>query len=210
VSAVSELEEDITSLTTGLQSVNVGVLENDTNPIAGQVNNWGYTNGIAVDFNSRSIAFDLGEMMGIGKIELWNAVSTTRLTQGNYSIYSSNDNITYVQVNNWTFNSTIINGQLIHAFTFVNLNAKYVKVHQNIADTSNNYTFVLSNPQTAAKVYDQGALLPQLPATVGLADNDLQPTTGPLSVWGYTDGVAIDYHSGSVGFDLGVQREAFL
>ncbi|MCU6793628.1 discoidin domain-containing protein [Paenibacillus sp. WQ 127069] len=183
-------------------SATVGATGNDIDPLAGILVSWGYTDGVAVDYGNVSVGFDLGSAKGIGKIELWNYTSTTRLGQSNYTVYSSNDNLTYVPVKNWTFSSNIVNGKMVHTFTFANLTARYVKVHQNIADTST-YTFVLFNLQTDAKIYDQSILAPQMSATVGATGNDIDPLAGRLVSWGYTDGVAVDYGNVSVGFDLG-------
>jgi Bacterial surface proteins containing Ig-like domains len=185
-----------------INSIN-GYVDKDTSPTTGSVGYWTYNSGIAVDCNNRSIVADIGSSLSIAKIELRDSDTTTRMTQTDYTIYTSNDNCEYTQITDWTFTSDIVNNQLIHTFTFTGITARYIKIHTNYSDLS--FSFILSNLQKDLKVFinsDDG----QISTISGYLDNDTSPASGVLGTWGYTTGLAHDCQNRSVGVDLGNSR----
>ncbi|WP_158306268.1 fibronectin type III domain-containing protein [Paenibacillus curdlanolyticus] len=125
------------NLTRKLMSKQIlGYRDMDTSPAYSPFDNAGYSGLIGLDANNRSVSVDLGSSRGIAKAELTDSDNTTRLSQGNYVIYKSNDNITYTAVTGWLFSASVVNGRMVHAFTFNGLSARYLRITTNFADAS--------------------------------------------------------------------------
>ncbi|THF77328.1 sialidase family protein [Cohnella fermenti] len=169
-----------------------GFVPDDVTPASGNLENIGNTAALALDYKNRSVGMDLGRVETITQIKLIDNDSSNRLGSSNLSVYISNANDGDWQlVTGWTFakaGGTITLGGL-------NAQARYVKVHQNYADTA--YTFV-NGLQEIIEVVSG-------PATrrIGYLTGDTSPASGNLASWGTSGSFGFDYQSRSVGMDLG-------
>lgn len=175
-----------------------GYLASDTNPEIGAIGNWGFSSGVAVDYQDNSVGIDLGSSRSVNRIELWDTDTSTRCTEYNYVLYWSNDNSSYTQISGWGFSERIVGSQRVHSFQFTGITARYIKIHTTYGDAA--YTFVLSPFQSNVKVFGGLGL------TAGYLASDTSPETGAIGNWGFSSGVAVDYQDNSVGIDLGSSR----
>ncbi|PYI53965.1 DUF2341 domain-containing protein [Paenibacillus flagellatus] len=129
----------------------VGYADNDRNPAASPLGNWGVTLGIALDYAYRSVGVDLGSVRPFNTVELIESQAPSRLQKPDLSLYVSNDNATYTKVADWDFLKL---GRTIVLYNF-NATARYVKIHNHIDDTS--YTFSNTNQQRFVRVLDRPA-----------------------------------------------------
>ncbi|WP_217596786.1 sialidase family protein [Cohnella sp. GbtcB17] len=169
-----------------------GFVPDDVNPAAGNLENVGNTAALALDYKNRSVGMDLGRVETITQIKLIDNDASNRLSSGNLAVYISNINDGDWQlVTGWTYSKaggTITLGGL-------NAQARYVKVHQNYADTA--YTFV-NGLQEIIQVVSEPAS-----RRIGYLTGDTNPATGNLGSWGTSGSFGFDYQSRSMGMDLG-------
>lgn len=122
----------------------VGYLGPDLNPSTGVIGSWGYTGGVAIDYLCRSIGVDLATPQHFNRIVLKSTSSATRIQKTDLSIWTSNDNASYLRVVDWDF--VKINGGRLELFNIDRI-ARYVKIHNHINDTA--FTFGGPLPQLA-------------------------------------------------------------
>jgi len=184
--------QDMIEVKTGEASRQIGYKNGDTNPVSGNISNFGFSGSFGLDYGSRSIGIDLGAVETVQSIRLWDNDGVNRLTASDLSVYASQTNFgDWVPVNGWTFAKT--NGNIV--LGGLSVQARYIKVHQSYPDTG--FTFVnglqdMLTVQTAE----------HHPLT-GYLTGDTNPLTGNLGNFSYTGPVALDYGSRSVGVDLG-------
>ena len=123
----------------------VGLANNDTNPAAGAITNWGGRGSVAVDYQRRSVGADLGAVNTVRQLELVNRTDSSRLIPSDYTLWKSDDNVTYELIEDWELETKVEEGQLHHVFTGFEVETRYIKVNTSYEDTS--YTFVLANLQ---------------------------------------------------------------
>jgi hypothetical protein len=176
----------------------VGYLNNDANPATGAVSNWGGTGAVALDCLQRSVALDLGTSKKISTITLRDSDGTSRLVAADYTIWQSNNNVTYTQVTGWSLTTSTLGGRLVHKFRLPSsVTARYVKVHNATYTGSSGYTFILaslSRDSIASSI------------VVGLLTNDTAPASGTVTSWGGTGSAALDYQQRSVVLDFSTSQ----
>lgn len=137
----------------------VGLANNDTNPAAGAITNWGGRGSVAVDYQRRSVGADLGGVNTVRQLELVNRTDSSRLIPSDYTLWKSDDNVTYELIEDWELETKVEEGQLHHVFTGFEVETRYIKVNTSYEDTS--YTFVLANLQEDLRVYGEEKPLPE-------------------------------------------------
>lgn len=110
---------------------------------------------VAFDMLDRSIGFRLETPSGavVDEVSLRDSDGDTRLTAQDYSVWVSDDNDSYREVNGWTLDERIgADGRLVHTFNFrgLNVDQPYLKIHQAFGDTAR--TFVIRSMQRDATV----------------------------------------------------------
>lgn len=120
-----------------------GYVRPDSNPASGQLSNWSYSLPVGLDYTYTSVGVDLFGIVPVDSIEVLDSDTSTRITQSNYTLYRSDNNVTYTQITGWTFSTRTDSGRLVHKFSFSSVNARYLKVCCNLSDTS--WTFRILN-----------------------------------------------------------------
>lgn len=175
-----------------------GYLDNDTNPTTGSLSGWDVAS-TAVDYCRRSVGMAFSIITEIDRIEITNDTNTSRCTASSYTIYWSNDNITYTQIPSFTFYEKIVSGKLVHGFKFNAVSVRYIKINTTYTDTA--YTFTLTPMRSMFKAYSPSTKI-TVSKTTGYLDNDTNPSTGAITSW--VDGnVAVDYQNRSIALDFG-------
>lgn len=137
---LQRLQEDICA-----HSVTVGLLNNDNDPATGSVLSWGGTASVALDYQRRSVVLDFSTVQRVGHVRLSDSNDATRVAAANYTVWRSNDNVTYTEVRGWSWVSRLAEGRIVHTLVGLDFEARYVKINTTFSDTA--YTFVLSNLQ---------------------------------------------------------------
>lgn len=173
---------------------NVGYVNLDTNPSAGNLSSLGYAGSFGLDYRDRSIGMDLGRTETISEIKLYDNNAVNRIAASNLSVYTSNtNNGDWQLVTGWTFAKT--NGTI--TLSGLSTQARYVKVHQNYSDSA--FTFVNGLQDMMDVTTSELQWLP-IPATLPLnqwndirLDFDLATVTADV----YVNGV----HKGQIQSD---------
>ncbi|HEY0248890.1 MAG TPA: exo-alpha-sialidase [Gryllotalpicola sp.] len=160
----------------------------DPNPATGSLVSLGGTGRVALDYQRRSVGIDFGEATAVSGLALvQDAVSGSRLTPADLSIWVSDDNAHWHQLTGWT----IQGGALVFTLSGPSVTTRYIKVNQSYAD----------NAWTFANNLDQ-ILRPVVAAQAGYVE-DPDPATGNLHSFGGTGRAAFDYQRRSIGLDFG-------
>lgn len=176
----------------------VGYLNNDATPATGAVSNWSGTGPVALDCMLRSVALDFGTAEKVRTITLRDSDGTSRLIAADYTIWKSDDNITYTQVTSWTLDTSTLIDRLIHTFRLPSsVTARYVKVHNATYSSSTGYTFILASLSRDTIATSTVA---------GLLNNDTSPPSGAITSWGGTGPAALDYQQRSVALDFSTSQ----
>lgn len=122
----------------GTLSGTVGYVNDDRNPAAGAIGNWGQSVSAALDYAYRSVGVDLGAPVSFNTIELKEPSGPSRIEKSDLSLYVSGDNTTFAKVTNFDF-LKLNNRIILYNFSAT---ARYVKVHNHFDDAS----FTFSNP----------------------------------------------------------------
>ncbi len=207
---LADIQTDVKAYGSYTKSYGIcGFIEGDYVPQSGKISSWSPSTPVALDYNKRSIGIDLGETKAVGKIELVNRSSSTRITQSDYSLYISDDNEAYTKVDQWQFRESVVNGQLVHVFILPEISTRYVKIGTRYEDTGSNYTFVtaglLSDSLLAYTVNSYYEPLKEgIKSKTGYLNSDLNPADTPISDWTAESPVFLDTESRSIGIDMGM------
>lgn len=183
----------------------VGFINDETDPSNGAMSNWGFSSTVAFDVEQRSVGIDTGTSRGISAIELWDSDHETRITEQDYTLYQSEDNIFYTPIRHWILQTKIVDNRLVHVFSFKNVNARYIKI-KTAYDDLEAWTFVFHNLQEDMKVFST-PVVTKLPSSAGLRVSDADPSNGAMDQWGYDPGpVSLGTAYESVGVDIGYPR----
>lgn len=153
-----ELARDLAGDDTRLPAA-IGVLTNDAAPATGAFANFAVTTAAALDFQRRSLGVDTFGAATIRRVELVARDATTRLAEADYTLWTSQDNVTYQQLTGWTFAASSEGGRVVHTFGGFEVQARYLKVNTRFADSA--FTFVLQDPRADVRVH--GAAAPPAP-----------------------------------------------
>lgn len=137
-----------------------GYVRPDSNPASGQLTNWGYALPVGFDYTYTSVGVDLLGVVPVDSIEVLDDNTSTRVTQSNYNLYISNDNITYTEITGWTFSTRTENARLVHKLSFNSVNARYLKLHCNLGDT--NWSFRILNINKDVKAFSSTLAVPTM------------------------------------------------
>ncbi|SDT21533.1 BNR/Asp-box repeat-containing protein [Jiangella sp. DSM 45060] len=130
----------------------VGWLGADTDPATGPLAQIGGTGGFALDRDRRSVGAFLATPARINRLELTASGSTsTRLAEQDYTLWTSDDNITYQQLTGWSFQASTTDGHPVHTFTNLDTTTRYIKINTRYTDTA--HTFVMTNRAADLAVY---------------------------------------------------------
>lgn len=129
-------------------NVRTGWTEFDRHPVYGRIFGWDTScaqRPMALDYRQRSLGLDVTLRSGqsISSISLRDSDGSSRLTAGDYAVWTSADNDTWTPVSGWTLSAATSGGRLVHTFRGLALTQRYVKISQRYADTA--YTFVLDD-----------------------------------------------------------------
>lgn len=102
------------------------------------------TGAVALDYLRRSLVADLGTVGAVDRIELVDRDASSRLTAADYTLWISDDNQAYQQLDGWTLQTRQQDGRLVHEFTGLSASARYVKINTRHEDAG--FTFVVDNP----------------------------------------------------------------
>lgn len=140
------------------------VLGPDPYPATGRVGGaFSTTGAVALDYLRRSLVADLGTVSAVGRVELVDRDATSRLTASDYTLWSSRDNQSYQRLDDWTLRTRQQDGRLVHEFTGLSAEARYVKITTRYDDTA--FTFVVDKPAEDVRLFgtagepDPGAAL---------------------------------------------------
>ena len=124
----------------------VGYLDNDVNPSTGAIQNWGYSQAVALDYQYRSIGIDLGNVKTLNLVRLIEDTGPSRIKKSDLSLYTSPDNVHYTKVDDWDFYKKD------NVITLYNLSLtdRYVKIHGHFED--GNFSFSNTNLQNMVEV----------------------------------------------------------
>ena len=193
----------------GVGAYTIGVLNNDENPLAASIGQWGYTGNAAIDYDDTSFGIDFGSPKQVTKVELWDDDNSTRCTASSYELYWSNGNTSYKSISGITFSERTENDRKVHSFEFSGITARYIKIHSTYSD-QNAYTFVLSPLQSGVKAFDTSCEYVEFTGvgkSIGVMNNDEAPLDNAMANWGYTWNAAIDYDDTSIGIDVGNEKQ---
>lgn len=184
--------------------ITTGVLTRDPNPAAGTLTFPCCAGATALDYRDRSLGADLGAPGTITEVSLVNRSASSRVTEADWSLWYSDDNVTYTELTGWSFSDTVVDGQQIHTFSGFEVEAQYLKVHSAFADDA--FTFVLASGPTGMRV--RAVLAPAEPSLAAgykLLTPDWDPATGRIPGEFDPDATAmgIDYLRRSVVADVG-------
>ncbi|WP_157741014.1 discoidin domain-containing protein [Jiangella sp. DSM 45060] len=118
-----------------------GLLTDDTDPATGSVTSWGGTGGVAVDYLRRSVALDFSAPQRLRSVVLRDRDATSRAGADDYTLWYSDDNVTYQQLTGWHLDEAVVDGRLTHTFIGFDVTARYLKINTGFTDTA--YTFSL-------------------------------------------------------------------
>ena len=105
-------------------------LENDRNPYNGAMMYGNMVGVYTFDTSYNSVGYDLGEAKTINNIILTDNDNSNKIHRADLSLYTSNDNITYERIKDFT--ATKVNGK-VYLYNFT-ANARYIKVHCHYDD----------------------------------------------------------------------------
>ncbi|SDT21629.1 exo-alpha-sialidase [Jiangella sp. DSM 45060] len=128
-----------------------GLLASDPTPATGAVPGFGASGSVALDYRRRSVGADLFGPATVRRIELVDSDATTRLLASDYTLWTSDDNVTYEPLTGWTMTAGTEGGRLVHTFAGFEVTTRYVKINTRYDDTA--FTFVLSNLTADVRLY---------------------------------------------------------
>lgn len=146
-----ELARDAAVDTTGPLPSAGSVLANDDDPPTGSFSSFRSTSPTALDYLQRSVGADLFAVATVRRIDLVARGVATRITAGDYTVWVSDDNVSYVPLTGWSLSADVVDGRLVHSFSGFEVQTRYLKVHTRFTDTA--FTFVLENPSADFRVF---------------------------------------------------------
>lgn len=184
-------------------SFTAGLKTGDTDPATGALSIPGAVGATALDYQNRSIGVDLGTAAAIDEVTLVNRTASSRVTAADWSIWISDDNVSWRAVTGWTFTDAIVSGAQRHTFSSLDVTARYLKVNSAFSDSA--FTFSVASGQAGIVV--RGTAFPAssgvMTYTPGVLTGDTAPTTTAVTFPCCAGAVALDYQNRSLGFDLG-------
>lgn len=162
-------------------TVKIGVLTNDTSPATGVFANFNLNATAALDYLRRSVGIDLQAPKVVRRVQLHNRGATTRVVQSDYTLWVSNDNVSWAPLTGWTFAAAVVSGRMQHTFGGFEVTTRYVKV--NFAQTgTTGFDFILDSPLENARAF--GSLPPADPGPAH------RIVSRDISVWVSDDNVS--------------------
>ncbi|SDT21601.1 BNR repeat-like domain-containing protein [Jiangella sp. DSM 45060] len=146
-----------------------GLLNADSDPATGRVPAFGGSGSVALDYQRRSVAADTAAQHRIEGAELVLSASGSapiRLSAADYTLWISDDNITYQPVLGWSFESRSEDGRTIHAFDGFEATGRYLKINTRYQDTA--FTAVLRNLSADVRVFGLSEPPPEVVNDTGL------------------------------------------
>lgn len=195
------IPSDITPVSAEIPaSMTAGYTDHDMSPTSGAIGNWGVTSAVYADESLRSIGVDLGEIKQAYAVQWRDADGDSRLTETDYTLYASKDNISYEQLPNVEFRAFTIDGRLYHRVELAPQSAfRYLKIRQPYNDNAG--TYKLLDPQQDIMVFTE-RLSSRLDMNAGYIEADMNPESGALANWGTMSSIMLDEQKRSVGIDL--------
>lgn len=136
------------------RALRVGFADYDDLPALHRVQSWDTAcdTKLAFDYHQRSLALDVPLSSGqtITSVSLRDSDASTRLTAGDYELWTSADGHAWTSVSGWSLAATTSGGRLTHTFSGLALTQRYVKVTQRYADTA--FTFVINSSRNDVTV----------------------------------------------------------
>lgn len=155
-------------------TLKVGVLTNDTNPATGVFAHFNTTATAALDYLRRSVGFDLLGPRVVRRLQLHNRGATTRVVESDYTLWTSDDNVSWAPLTGWAFTAEVVDGRMQHTFDGFDVTTRYVKI--NFAHTgTTGFDFILDTPLDNARAF--GSMPPAAPGPIH------RIVSRDLSVW---------------------------
>lgn len=171
-----------TEVNSSTGTVKVGFVNPDSNPLTGNLSNFSDAFPFAFDYKDRSVGMDLGRAAKLREIHLIDSkqynkpqppdnLPGNRIQQQNLEVYVSDmNNGDWTLVEGWSFEKE--DGNITIGLDGLEIEARYVKVHQNYSDTA--FTFGAPQQEIMRVIteYDQPIEFQELATPTSLAFNE--------------------------------------
>ncbi|QNK59241.1 DUF2341 domain-containing protein [Paenibacillus sp. PAMC21692] len=171
-----------TEINSSTGTVKVGFVNPDSNPLTGNLSNFSDAFPFALDYKDRSVGVDLGRAAKLREIHLIDGkqynkpqppdnLPGNRIQQQNLEVYVSDmNNGDWTLLEGWTFEKE--DGNINIGLEHLDIEARYVKVHQNYSDTA--FTFGAPQQEIMRVIteYDQPIEFHELATPTSLTFNE--------------------------------------